>query len=158
MGACRGAWGSRPRRCSRRRGVVVGGAGGSKASTFCLVSEGQMWGSTRAGIDVALCCSPQAPFVLVSLSSFCPLSFSVFLNYLLGIGKGARNAERRAFQDRIITRYRDVDKPRVMREIGDLDPLGQGSYERGCVKLLKWYRTRFWGWDMSHLSDDATAW
>ena len=79
-------------------------------------------------------------------------------NYLLGIGKGHRNAERRAFQDRIITRYRDVDKPRVMREIGDLDPLGQGSYERGCVKLLKWYRTRFWGWDMSHLSDDATAW
>ena len=21
-----------------------------------------------------------------------------------------------------------------------------------------WYSTKFWGWDMSHLSDDATSW
>ena len=79
-------------------------------------------------------------------------------NYLLAIGKDVVSAQRLAFQDRITSRYEDVDKPRVMREIGKLDPLGQGSYERGCVKLLKWYRTKFWGWDMSHLSDNATSW
>ena len=77
---------------------------------------------------------------------------------MLCIGKGAANAQRRAFWDRIISQYKDVDKLRVMREIGELDPLGQGSYQRGFVKLLKWYRTRFWGWDVSHLSDDAIAW
>ena len=31
-------------------------------------------------------------------------------NYLLGIGKGAANTQRCAFQDRIISQCKDVDK------------------------------------------------
>ena len=48
-------------------------------------------------------------------------------NYLLVIGKGAVNAQRRAFQDQTISRYEDIDKVHVMREIGEVDPLGQGA-------------------------------
>ena len=58
-------------------------------------------------------------------------------DYLLGIGKGLANAQRRAFQDQIIARYKDIDKNCVMREIGQLDPHDLGSYDRACVQLLK---------------------
>ena len=90
-----------------------------------------------AGLEMTMTSRPK----LIADFGFANKVSDLNKNYLLAIGKGAANAQRRAFQDQIISRYENADKPRVMRESGEVDPLGQGSYERGCVKLPKWYCT-----------------
>ena len=107
-----------------------------------------------AGLEMTMGSRPKL------IVSFCFANKVSELNktYLFDIGKGDANAQRRAFQDEIIDSYKNADKARVMREIGELDPLGLGSYDRRCAKLLKWHRTMFWGWDMSNLSDEASSW
>ena len=86
-----------------------------------------------AGLEMTMRSCPK----LIADFCFANKASELNKNYLLAIGKGAVNAQRRAFQDQIISWYEDVNKVCVIREIGKVNPLGQGSYERGCVKLLK---------------------
>ena len=43
-----------------------------------------------------------------------------------------------------------------MRKAGNLDLQYLDKYNKRCVMVLKWHSTRFLGWDMSHLRDDAS--
>ena len=94
-----------------------------------------------------------------SISNFCfanPVS-DLNKNYLMSIGRGPANAQCRNFQNQVIDQYGDIDKPHTMKEIGELDKHGLGSYDRGCSFLLQWYREQIRGWDPVYATGDAAS-
>ena len=64
--------------------------------------------------------------------------------YLKKIGKSPINDQRRLFQQRVKSQYKNVDRPRVLSEIAQLDSSWRQPYEGGCNFLLRWYRKTFW--------------
>jgi hypothetical protein len=83
-----------------------------------------------------------------SISNFCLGNRVSDLDktYLKKIGKSPTNDQRRLFQQRVKSQYENVDRPRVLAEIAQLDSSGRQTYEGGCTFLLRWYRKTFWNW------------
>jgi hypothetical protein len=69
------------------------------------------------------------------------------------IGKSPTNDHRRLFQQRVKSQYEDVDRPRVMNEIAQMDPSGRQTFEGGCDFLIRWYCKTFWNWPDNQSAD-----